>query len=149
MLLIIKKKWWETRRIDLLLLQLQLPTRFIRPERTPTETVFCRHNHSHAADQTEQNKICLLSILIQKVLNTFFFQRAYQKLGIFEGRVYLIYDFFKDPFDGGILAYIPALVNDVAACEINLTGYYQPLAVPDPAVRSLMGAVTGPEEVIP
>ena len=79
-----------------------------------------------------------------------FVHRAHSRLGIFEGKQYIQYDKMLDPQDGAELACISAFKDDVACCEINntsVTGRYQALAVPDPFVWSLMGAITGPMEV--
>jgi hypothetical protein len=73
--------------------------------------------------------------------------RAYRKCGVFEGKQYLIYDWYKDPIDGTLLACISARKDDVAACEVFLNGYVPMVAVPDPPTWSLMEAVTGPGRV--
>jgi hypothetical protein len=83
---------------------------------------------------------------IQRLSNEFcsYNDRGNNKCVTFEGKQYLVYDYYTDPFDGEILACIPALDPDVACCEINTTGYYRPMAVPDPVAWSLMGVVSGP-----
>jgi hypothetical protein len=67
-----------------------------------------------------------------------------QGLGVVEGKQYPIFDYYSDPFDGQLLACIPASDNDVAACMIQTSGLVSTLLVEDPAVASIIPASSGP-----
>ena len=81
--------------------------------------------------------------VIQKPLISNSWDRDNTQLGIFEGKQYIIFDYYADPYDGQMLACISAMSKDVACCEINFSGYFEPLAVPDPCVWSLVGSISG------